>query len=320
MANDHYVPRFYLNNFEIQNKRKWIYSYKRNFKAIPKAIKSVACEDDFDLLKSSQNIFDSDFIAQILKQTEDDAAPILKKLITSNDLILSTEEREFLTVFIAYLLHRNPATRKKITNLHKATEIVRLKLKAEDKVGFEKYARESGFKENAEEIEELRQTALRFEEHFKLEARGDEFHDLLFLECVLGAQIAIPYVRSKQWILLNSTSTKEVFITSDNPVAVIPPPNHSRHLGVGFGNGWIYLPISPKRALLLLNEKPFKPRLDVKRHVVADLNNWIISAAHQSVFSNIYSAEIEKAFNCTREGENTEIIVERGGKPFLNIY
>src|SRR5947209_1563984 len=128
--------------------------------------------------------------------------------------------------------------------------------------------------------------------------------------CVLGAQTSIPYLLSKQWILLHSTSTK-VFITSDNPVVIIPPSYHPPQLGVGVGNGWIYVPVSPRRALLLLNEKTAKTRLDIKRDVVTYLNRWIISVAHKSVFSNIYSAEIEKTFNLTKEEDSTTITVER---------
>ena len=168
MANDHYVPQFYLKNFEISTRPKWVYSYKRNLKPIPKAIKSVACEDNFDLLKSDRKILDEDFISNILKQTEDDAAPVLKNLVTTSDLNLFQEEYKFLAVFVAYLMHRNPNSREKMANLHKAFDIAQLKLVAEDKAKFQEYVQERGLDNSSEELEELRQQILHFEQHYRL--------------------------------------------------------------------------------------------------------------------------------------------------------
>jgi len=50
MANDHYVPELYLKNFAIPSKRKHVYRYKRGEETKPKAIRSVASKEDYELL------------------------------------------------------------------------------------------------------------------------------------------------------------------------------------------------------------------------------------------------------------------------------
>jgi len=54
MANDHYVPRFYLNNFSVGGRPGHVFAYKRGIPAPYKtrSIKTLASENDFYRLKS----------------------------------------------------------------------------------------------------------------------------------------------------------------------------------------------------------------------------------------------------------------------------
>jgi len=61
------------------------------------------------------------------------------------------------------------------------------------------------------------------------------------------------YIFHKEWHVLDSNCSR-VFITSDNPVALIRPENLPPFYGVGIANGHIVMPISPKNVFYWLTE------------------------------------------------------------------
>src|SRR5437879_13858050 len=108
MASDHFIPRFYLRNFQIQDRLGWIYSYKRGMKPKALAIKSVACEDNYYTLKADKVNIPREWPNEFLTHGESAAAPILKELVTAFKLELSEDELMILSLFVGYLTVRTP--------------------------------------------------------------------------------------------------------------------------------------------------------------------------------------------------------------------
>ncbi len=75
MTNNHYVPQFYLRNFEIINPpppipKNHVYSYKRGFSPKPFPIGSVASEIGFDEISEGEKARYSKIYNKLLKETE----------------------------------------------------------------------------------------------------------------------------------------------------------------------------------------------------------------------------------------------------------
>ena len=55
MANDHYVPQFYLRNFQIPTKRRWIFQYRHQHQPEARAIRSVASIENYYTINTALN-------------------------------------------------------------------------------------------------------------------------------------------------------------------------------------------------------------------------------------------------------------------------
>jgi hypothetical protein len=70
MAKDHFVPQFYLRNFQIPTKRGMIYEYRRKEAPQRVPIKGVAQEEDYYDLKRDDPKTDKDLVDKLLGRTE----------------------------------------------------------------------------------------------------------------------------------------------------------------------------------------------------------------------------------------------------------
>jgi len=95
-----------------------------------------------------------------------------------------------------------------------------------------------------------------------------------------------------------------VFVTSDNPVVRLTPPNYRPGTRVGFDNAPVLLPISPRRALLLDNQRHSEEIISVGRDKAAEFNWHAVNHAYTSVFANLVLKDIQKAFDETEEAAN----------------
>jgi len=83
------------------------------------------------------------------------------------------------------------------------------------------------------------------------------------------------YIFHKEWHVLDSNCSR-VFITSDNPVALIRPENLPPFYGVGIANGHIVMPISPKKCLLLVNGDKNPSTIKLNRENVDYINKHLM--------------------------------------------
>jgi hypothetical protein len=108
----HYIPVFYLNGFSDQDRRLCVYDKNKisNFNdVLIKNANSTAFENNGYTIISPDGTKDSESIENKFKETEDIAAPLLKKII--NGQKLNNEELGvFIWNFIAPIAIRTPLT------------------------------------------------------------------------------------------------------------------------------------------------------------------------------------------------------------------
>src|SRR2546422_2250242 len=103
MANDHYLPQFYLRAFAIPERQRWIYLYERNREPVPKEIRLAASEEGYYRIDRKDSIVPSNTIDRIYTIVEGKAAPIIQSLRTGINFTLSDQSKGILSNFIALL-------------------------------------------------------------------------------------------------------------------------------------------------------------------------------------------------------------------------
>lgn len=285
VANDHYVPRFYLKNFKAAVGKLWC--YERGVRPSLMGVRSVACIEEYYSIKAKHLEKDKRHIDKFITQLESSAAPLYKRFIESDKkIILTTLQKENLSIFFAHLVTRNPNFRETTKNIGMAI--------------YKEIA-----KTNAENSKVVEEAKIEF---FIEESEGaDDWHLGTELEMTL---ILSNILRKKSWHIVES-STSRVFITSDNPVTLLPPSvDFDFRRGLGFENAIVALPLTPKRCLLMSDRPGRADIIQVGRPSVNEVNEKIIYNAHKQVFSNLLSKEHQGAFDKTVEGANTKVAVE----------
>lgn len=307
--NCHYVPQFYLRKFEISGAPGYIYGYRRKEKVIKRTIRSVAAENDLYVFTDKFTGKRNDDIEKMFSWLEGLAAPVIEKINNGTSLLsLTNKEHNILAEFIAYLHTRNLGYREKQKSLAGAFLQLTLKSLVQDEKQFKKALREMG--NGTKEADKIKKYVLNFDKYFKTDwgKKNDDY----FLKQALELAIEIgPIMFYKEWHILDN-QTSRLFITSDNPVVMMRPRSLPRFYGLGIANSHIVLPISPNKALLLLNKT--KPSTDAKvisvdKKFVTSLNRHTMFYAHRFIFSNFVSKDIEKEFNMTTDGLSEKIQV-----------
>jgi hypothetical protein len=305
MANDHYIPRFYLKNFEIPNRRGCVFVYRRGRQPEVRGVKSVGSANDFYTLKAEKVNIDRNAPDDFLKRIESDAAPIINRVLATPKLKLSNEELGVLAFFFGYLAVRTPVMRKRAINAKKATKLAILKAVAEDKKGYIRFALEHDLAKTEEEAEGYRQATLLPEENFVTSLVGD-VEDFSLQQAFSSGELITQAFLRKHWILIEASSTA-FFMTSDNPVVVLAPVNLRPGMDINYFNSSVLIPISPKRAFFLSNnvatDGVWVPSpIDMDRLV-----RQIILFGYESVFADRLSPKIKKLFESVPFGEITKV-------------
>lgn len=310
MANDHYVPQFYLRNFQITGKKSFIYSYLRGVQPKERPIARVASAKDFDRFISPQNAEFKDSVNDLLNNIENDSAPIINKLLSSTKFNIDKEEIIVLAHFIAFLVNRTLHNRESLINMRKTLSMEMMKKIAINKKWFESVVKNIPeiSDTNEKDLEETRLAMIDWEKNFKVSLSGDVHDHYLDLQMKLAVKL-VPVILGKSWILLEPLSRKDVFVTSDNPVVLLPPSQDLGYMAGGFMFSPIFFPLSPKRALLLENLFETDEILLMSKSKMHFLRSQIIRFAHKFVFSNILDTKIQQIFDTTKEGENTQPMI-----------
>jgi hypothetical protein len=284
MSNDHYVPQFYLRNFSPTGAKGRIWCYERNQRPCLKGIKYVACEEDFYQFTDATGQKDNTIEKFYDKATENPAAPVIKKIIAMDHIFLSDDERETVAHFIGHLITRNP--------LYRPINVDHLEY-LKDEESF--LARVETVELTVEEAKQRRAEILSNPETFLEEVNRDKEQ----LTVSGPIPLAIDYtveILQRQWLLIESDCSR-IFITSDNPVSIVPRKSGSKKSG--FINHTLYLPLSPSKCLLLKQGDGFARTIKIKRENVDEANYYTMRIANSAVYSNLKSKHIENGFNQT---------------------
>lgn len=282
MANDHYVPQFYLKNFSPRRESKQIYVYRRGVTPQILAIRSVASEEDYY----------QDNVDKTLTRQEREAAQLIQRLLSGRPAHLNVDERSRLCSFIGTLANRTPRSQQR---LHQGHSMVAGSFEeyCTDKEMFFHYEKAKGYGGTDEELEQLRLSCIEGVKQSYIDHEPTKADDRLMGVALELAQDTAITLGNRQWHILEST-TSRVFVTSDNPVILTRVENKALQLLIGLMQGSVLLPLSPARCLLV-DDRYGSEVININREKVDQINNYIIGNANVAVFANILSKYLAEA-------------------------
>lgn len=315
MPNDHYIPQFYLKNFSIPDSNQ-IYVYRRNRDIFKTNIRNIASVNDFytfiDKKKKRNRTLEKQFSA-----LEANSAPIIEKIITTEELNLDDKEKNILSNFIAFLFVRDIRFRKKIKDTHSNIMKKSQKILLEQNKGaYRRFSERAGisFKDDSE-FEDY----CEFIEKEKYDLTFENEDYFLALAIDLGINL-LKYIFAKSWNLFLSEGTS-FFITSDSPVSLIKNSKLPNFIGLGFLNDLILLPISPKKCLFLSNDFYNDGKtISLKDEKVDLVNTNTMIFSDVSLFSNYISEEIKNSFNAVNKEESIKTNISTRGNLLITQY
>jgi hypothetical protein len=306
MASDHFIPQFYLRHFQVPDRQGWLYSYERGKQPKAVAIKSVACEDDYNTLKAKQINVPRNTPDEFLTGGESAAAPILKRLVIAPKLDLSMKEKAILSHFIGYLTVRTPVARERALNIHKAIQMRKMQQFAQNKEEFHNVVlNELKLVATEEEAERHRQLHLDPEKNFRFNLSGD-LEDFSLQRAFKSGEFLANILFNKRWVLIQAPKAQR-FVTSDNPFLTLVPEPYIPRMEVSAINAECLLPISPQRALLFSNRIT---RTSIYKLSKNRMSNWVrqlIWFGYEQIFSDTCSQAIQSEFDRVPSGEITKM-------------
>jgi hypothetical protein len=307
MPRDHYVPQFYLRNFQIPGKPGLVYLYRRGKPPREMSIREVAHEEDYYDLKRDDPEVDKNATDKLLMFSERTTAPIITRLLSTSSPSLTDDDIGYLSWFVGLLGSRTPAVRETIASIHLGIGNKEFKKMLRDEAEFEELKKRHADM-TVEQLEQVRTAFLDGDIYMDFK-RGGETEDFLMAQQLQFAEVLVDILQNRDWVLMETASSLS-FLTSDNPVINMPLPDHPRGETWGYANGNILIPLSPKRALLFVpRDSDFngirlrKGVLQVQRERMPELELYIITQCKSAVFSHVLSKEFQRVLDSTEEGK-----------------
>jgi hypothetical protein len=300
MPRHHQVPQFYLRNFQIPEQPGLIFSYKRGHEPRALSIRIVGQENDYYELKRDDPTVDKRGVDNFLGVAENKSANAIRKLIATPVVPITAEEKGYLTWFIALLAARTPFAREAIASLQIALFNRDLKKTLRDDDEYKKLFSDSPNVES-DALDKGRQALLNGDLEVVFE-RGGETEDVLMASQLQFASGLVDLIQEKYWNLIE-TNNSQPFLTSDNPVVVMPTHRHAPNTTFGYADGNILVPLSRKRAFLFTNEPWARKIISVFESKMIEFQFYIVTQCETSVFSHIKSEEFQRILNSTEEGK-----------------
>jgi hypothetical protein len=312
MAKDHFVPQFYLRNFQIPTEPRMIYEYQRKETGKKVAIKLVAQQEDYYDLKRDDPKTDKDLVDRLLGRTEIAAASTLQKLLTAPFFNLAGKEKAYLAWFVAFLAARTPFQRNRFASLditireRGIQEMLRDELNVQDILHRHPEL-------TREELDKAVRGFLKGEINLEFK-RGGETEDYLMGHQIGLANNLVDILHGKQWNLIQSDSIP--FVTSDNPVVTMPSP-YSLRSKWGFTDGDVLLPLSPERALWLTNRYFAQTVLTIPKDLMSKFQFYSITQSDTSVFAHEMLPDVQQVLDSTEYGYVYKVTLPKDYKPPL---
>jgi len=280
----HYVPRFYLEAFADPTRPTNIWVYAKGA-AAPQSwgIRGTAAETDYYSVVNADGTRD-DFFENTLSRVEGLAAPILHRWQANPDAIVTAEEIERLSLFMALLYARVPRTRADA----EAT-IDRLTKRAVKDVFRSRTEVARFLAENpdltvgGEEAYEISQNP---GQGIRLQVTKQSLTDGLTR---VALEILTHLLAMNVGLVIAPESMD--FVTSDSPLSVcaaLPDGRVEVGAGIGLPTAEVVLPLSPRRALHLARAPLPRRRRASVSHARA-FNRRIAVQAERLVFASRFA-------------------------------
>lgn len=280
----HYLPQFYLNNFQCQqsSKNRQIVVYNKTEQAdyFVAAVDSTGCETDYHTLDHEQEKRDRSTVEQILSQTEGKQASLLKDIL-ENKSIKKVNKLE-LASFISIMRNRNPSMKDFFER--SLSSVVGSTANLMEKNG---------------QLPEPPEAVKKIMEEGKPWLKVN-IHNWYLLHWMfqMGTNPDILYLFSRMHFSLLLAPPAAFFITSDSPVSFYVPQydKTTRPYGAGLAHPdiEIALPLSPEIAILCSWKKQ-EPLIAITEPHVLDINRRSIVMARNYIYSHLQSSAISDA-------------------------
>lgn len=305
----HFVPQFYLKYFTPNNKGR-IHAYQRDADVKVGSVRDFCCERGFYSFVDASGKVNTTF-DDMLTQLESIWAITFRKLHETKDPDVLTDEEHFeIALFLAFQQVRSRRFREHLKCFYDASGKMVLRLHATNIGTLRKSFGEAGIELAEDEAKEVQDFILK--DKFRVEY-PEVVHLALSMELALET---LPAYLAKGYWQLAKVESPNVLITSDNPVAILPPPDRSRFFGVGITNGVICLPLAPDMALILHdNDDLVDYSKSLNTFKVKMINDHLMFSAYRYVFSNVYLPEIDQEFGQTKKGAGERVVLD--GPPNL---
>ncbi|MDD2901780.1 MAG: DUF4238 domain-containing protein [Syntrophales bacterium] len=262
----HYLPKFYLEYF-CKDGNLCVFDRKtkefRNQTPVNTALKS-----NYYSFKDSEGKKLTD-IEQLLSQIEGNAKNVFEKAINNEDI--TAEEKEHPSLFIAFMMNRVPDFEKSVNKVYEHTIKSTLKMIYSDEkrvqTTLDEFEKEHGEKLglSAEELVEFH--------------KGDNIK--VIIDRIKSLQLMIDisfkifhFFTQMDWLFLHAPQETS-FITSDNPVVLVPPedfPKGPYGIGILFKGVRKLFPISQTTCLIMLDHGDLLAHHKTDKQTVRNIN------------------------------------------------
>lgn len=263
----HYLPQFYLKGF-CCNEYLWVYDRKTNQvrrqtpinTAIQSHYYSVADED------GEKNTEIESFLPQIEGLTK----PIIQKVSSKDEI--SVEEKEILSVFLAFLMNRVPDFEKSVNimegHLVKRMSDMMFSDEKRTKSIMDRYEKETGDK--------IKLSAKELVDFHKRGAYTIEIHRNESLRLMLDLSFNFAaFFRQMDWGFLHAPQ-KTSYVTTDNPLFIVLPedwdPNSFYGVGLITQGAKKVVALSQKVCLIMYDHGEKILHSDINRETVRRIN------------------------------------------------
>lgn len=282
----HYLSQYYLKGFTRGSSKKSKITVidlkeKKRFETIPRNVGGIR---DFNRIEVEG--IDPNIIEISLSKFEGEAASALKNI--EDDLSFEGETRELILNLIAILAIRSPEMREHWRKFQAqiAEQIMDLSLATKERWESQiRQMKESGkvVSENItyEKIKEFYES-----KKYSIEVAREHHIHMEFV----GVEAILPYLDSRNWLLIRSTDETGPFITTDNPVNLTwkepekVPQFYRNSPGYGMMNTQVYFPIS-KNLALVGEFNGHTGVIDATRELVAMLNSKLLMFTYKQLYA-----------------------------------
>lgn len=292
----HFVPQSYLKRFARTDKPTQIWAYEISREPYSPSLEGIAGQRDFyTYTDTSEN--ETAELENVFANIDDKGANMLRVLdgLPDGFIDLPEDQKGDLYYYIAHLHTRNLQQRKQLAEAYGQMSKVQMHVAASDIESFHKDAKKAlGNKYDKDIVERVRTRFLKGKENINFDPMSEYF---IGATLQIAQDLYITLMKLKKAALVSITSGSMRFITSDNPVThYMKPGDPRRFINVGYVNAIFQLPISPTRALILIDDAYIIDDFKCGEEHVLNMNVYTCRYADKWVFSQEKSSSIEELY------------------------